>query len=195
MNDSLKSLHIRHHSSLVLLLIDVINDMAFPGSEALVEQALPMARRLQALKSRLKAAGVPCVYCNDNFGSWRSDFRALVAHCLTDDVPGRPVAELLRPDEDDYFVLKPRHSAFYATPLDLLLRDLGADVVILTGIAANICVLFSANDAYMRGYRVVVPADCVASNTSADSSTALEQIQTVLKADISESTQLAIEAS
>jgi nicotinamidase-related amidase len=187
------SSHIRHRSSHVLLLIDVINDMVFPGSEALVEQALPMARRLQALKARLKGAGVPCVYCNDNFGSWRSDFRALVRHCVTDDVPGRPVASLLQPDEDDYFVLKPRHSAFYATPLDPLLRELGADVVILTGIAANICVLFSANDAYMRGYKVAVPADCVASNTAEESAAALRQIQVVLKGDIAESTALAVE--
>jgi nicotinamidase-related amidase len=187
------SSHIRHRSSHVLLLIDVINDMVFPGSEALVEQALPMARRLQALKARLKRAGVPCVYCNDNFGSWRSDFRALVRHCVTDDVPGRPVASLLQPDEDDYFVLKPRHSAFYATPLDPLLRELGADVVILTGIAANICVLFSANDAYMRGYKVAVPADCVASNTAEESAAALRQIQVVLKGDIAESTALAVE--
>ena len=188
------SLHSGHRSAVVLLLIDVINDMAFPGADALVAQALPMAKRLQTLKTRLKDAGVPCVYCNDNFGSWRSDFRALVRHCVTDDVPGRRVASLLRPDEDDYFVLKPRHSAFYATPLDLLLRDLGADVVILTGIAANICVLFSANDAYMRGYRVVVPSDCVASNTAEDTRAALQQIETVLKADIRESSGLQVGA-
>jgi nicotinamidase-related amidase len=135
------------------------------------------------------------VYTNDNFGSWRSDFRALVEHCLNDDVPGRPVARLLRPGPDDYFVLKPRHSAFYATPLDLLLRDLGADTLILTGIAANICVLFSANDAYIRGYRVLVPADCVASNTAEDTETAIGQMQSVLKADITSSPEVDLEAA
>lgn len=187
------SSHTRHRSRFALLLIDVINDMDFPGATSLVAHALPMARRLQALKARLKGAGVPCVYCNDNFGRWRSDFRALVAHCVTDDVPGRPVASLLKPDQDDYFVLKPKHSAFYATPLDLLLRDLGADTVILTGVAGNICVLFSAHDAYMRDYRVIVPADCIASNTPEENESALAQMQAVLKADITPSTALALE--
>ena len=182
---------VRHRQ--VLLLVDVINDMVFPGSSALVRQAVPMARKLATLKARAKARGVPCVYCNDNFGRWRSDFRSLVAHCIRDDVPGRPVASLLQPDDDDYFILKPRHSAFFATPLELLLRDLEADTLVITGIAGNICVLFSANDAYIRGYRVVVPQDCVASNTRTDTRRAIEQMQTVLRADVRQSSAVRFE--
>lgn len=182
---------VRHRQ--VLLLVDVINDMAFPGSSALVTQAVPMARKLARLKARAKARGVPCVYCNDNFGRWRSDFRSLVAHCVGDDVPGRRVASLLQPDDDDYFILKPRHSAFFATPLELLLRDLEADTLVITGIAGNICVLFSANDAYIRGYRLVVPPDCVASNTRADTRRAIEQMQTVLRADVRHSPAIRFE--
>lgn len=182
---------VRHRQ--VLLLVDVINDMVFPGSSRLVAQAVPMARKLAKLKARAKARGVPCVYCNDNFGRWRSDFRSLVAHCVRDDVPGRPVASLLRPDDDDYFILKPRHSAFFATPLELLLRDLEADTLVITGIAGNICVLFTANDAYIRGYRIVVPPDCVASNTRADTRRAVEQMQTVLRADVRQSTSIRFE--
>jgi nicotinamidase-related amidase len=182
---------VRHRQ--VLLLVDVINDMVFPGSSALVAQAVPMARKLARLKARAKGRGVPCVYCNDNFGRWRSDFRSLVAHCVRDDVPGRPVASLLQPDDDDYFILKPRHSAFFATPLELLLRDLEADTLVITGIAGNICVLFSANDAYIRGYRVVVPPDCVASNTRADTRRAIEQMQTVLRADVRQSSAIRFE--
>lgn len=180
--------HVRHRQA--LLLVDVINDMVFPGSSALVAQAVPMARRLSRLKARAKARGVPVIYCNDNFARWRSDFRSLVAHCVKDDVPGRPVATLLQPDDDDYFILKPRHSAFFATPLELLLRDLGADTLVITGIAGNICVLFSANDAYIRGYRVVVPSDCVASNTADDTRRALQQMRTVLRADVRKSTSI-----
>jgi nicotinamidase-related amidase len=182
---------VRHRQ--VLLLVDVINDMVFPGSSALVAQAVPMARKLARLKARAKARGVPCVYCNDNFGRWRSDFRSLVAHCVRDDVPGRPVASLLRPDDDDYFILKPRHSAFFATPLELLLRDLEADTLVITGIAGNICVLFSANDAFIRGYRIVVPPDCVASNTRAHTRRAIEQMQTVLRADVRQSSAIRFE--
>jgi nicotinamidase-related amidase len=182
---------VRHRQ--VLLLVDVINDMVFPGSSSLVAQAVPMARKLAKLKARAKARGVPCVYCNDNFGRWRSDFRSLVAHCVRDNVPGRPVASLLQPDDDDYFILKPRHSAFFATPLELLLRDLEADTLVITGIAANICVLFSANDAYIRGYRVVVPPDCVASNTRSDTRRAIAQMETVLRAEVRQSSAIRFE--
>lgn len=173
-----------------LLLIDVINDMEFEGAESLVAQAVPMAHRIAELKRRAKAAGIPAVYVNDNFGRWKSDFRRVVEHCLHDGVRGEEVARILEPDDDDYFVLKPKHSAFYATTLDTLLTYLGASTVILTGIAGNICILFSANDAYMRDLNVVVPADCVASNTASDNEHALEQMRVVLKADITASTDL-----
>jgi nicotinamidase-related amidase len=173
-----------------LLLIDVINDLDFPGSEALVRAALPMARRIRALKARAKRAGVPAIYINDNFGKWRSDFRTLVAHCIMDNVPGRNVARLLKPTRDDYFVLKPKHSAFYLTTLDLLLSRLKVRTVILTGIAGNNCVLFSANDAYMRDLTLVVPADCIVSNSTEENEYALNQMRTVLKADLRLSTEL-----
>lgn len=175
---------------MALLLIDVINDMDFEGSEALVRQAVPMARHIAALKQRAKAAGVPTVYVNDNFGRWQSDFRSVVRHCLEDGVPGEETARILKPEDDDYFVLKPKHSAFYATTLDTLLAYLGTHTVILAGIAGNICILFSANDAYMRDFNLVVPADCVISNTPEENEHALEQIRTILKADITESTSL-----
>jgi nicotinamidase-related amidase len=164
-----------------LLLIDVINDLAFPGSEVLVRQAEPMAVRLARLKQRATAAGVPAIYVNDNFGQWRSDFRRTVAHCTARSAPGRRVSTRLRPTGRDYFVLKPKHSGFYDTTLDTLLDSLGVRRVIVTGIAGNICVLFTANDAYMRGLRVFAPEDCIVSNTPADNAHALRQIAVVLK--------------
>ena len=151
-------------SSVVLLLIDVINAMEFEGAEKLLEHAIPLARRIAELKRRAREARIPVVYVNDNFGRWQSDFRAVLEHVLEDGVPGRPVAELLAPDADDYFVLKPKHSGFFSTTLDTLLDYLGAKTLILTGVAGNICILFTANDAYMRDFHLVVPVDCVASN-------------------------------
>ena len=180
----------RHRSTVALLLIDVINDMDFAGSSRLVRQAIPMAKRLARLKARAAEAGVPAVYINDNFGEWQSDFRRLVEHCIHEDVPGRRVATILRPSDDDYFVLKPKHSAFFGTTLDTLLEFLGTRTIVLTGIAANICVLFSANDAYMRDYRLFVPRDCTVSNSRAESAYALKQMKTILKADIRPSTSL-----
>jgi nicotinamidase-related amidase len=177
-------------SPVVLLLIDVINDLDFPDSRALKQHAVPMARRLAKLKQRAKAAGCAVIYVNDNFGRWRSDFKTLVQHCLDDDVPGRELVRLLKPAEDDYFVLKPAHSGFYSTSLELLLKHLQAHTLIITGVATNICVLFTANDAYLRGYRLIVPSDCVAANRVRLSKAALAQMENTLKAKIHKSTNL-----
>jgi nicotinamidase-related amidase len=177
-----------------LLLIDVINDMDFPGSETLVRLAESMAKRLRVLKRRARAAGIPTIYINDNFGKWRSDFRATVQYCMKPGVPGHKVAKLLKPDGKDYFVLKPKQSAFYGTTLDTLLRDLKTKTVILTGVAGDNCVLFSANDAYMRDLKLHIPQDCVASNTEAENQYALQLMKKVVKADITPSTELDLEA-
>jgi len=177
-------------SEIALVLIDVINDLDFEGGEQLLQNALPAARNIARLKQRAYQAGVPVIYVNDNFGRWRSDFKRIVAHCLRDDVRGRPIAELLSPDRDDYFVLKPKHSGFYSTTLDLLLERLGAHTLVLTGIAGNSCVLFTANDAYMRDYKLVIPADCTASINPAANENALLQMQEVLKADLRQSTEI-----
>ncbi|PYS47990.1 MAG: isochorismatase [Acidobacteria bacterium] len=176
-------------ASVVLLLIDVINDLEFEDGEKLLRYALPMAEKIAALKKRCKQSGIPVIYANDNFGRWQSDFNKILAHCL-EDVRGRPIVELLRPDDDDYFVLKPKHSGFFSTTLDTLLDYLQAKTLILTGVAANICVLFTANDAYMRDFNLVIPADCVASNTEEENTHALELMEKVLKADTTLSDKL-----
>ena len=178
-----------------MLLIDVINDLAFDGSGPLVEQAEPMASRLAVLKRRATAAGVPAIYVNDNFGQWRSDFRRTVAHCTARSSPGRVVSRRLRPTKSDYFVLKPKHSGFYDTTLDTLLETLRIRRVILTGIAGNICVLFTANDAYMRDLKILAPADCMVSNTAAENDHALQQIRTTLKGNLTPSTDLTFRPS
>jgi nicotinamidase-related amidase len=133
---------------------------------------------------------VPAVYINDNFGQWRSDFRSTVAHCTAGSSPGHRVSRRLRPTARDYFVLKPKHSGFFDTTLDTLLEALRIRRVILTGMAGNICVLFTANDAYMREYKIFAPADCIVSNTATDNDHALRQIKTVLKGDVAASTRL-----
>jgi nicotinamidase-related amidase len=176
-----------------LLLIDVINDLEFDGGEKLLVQALPMAVSLAALKRRAKVAGIPVIYVNDNFGRWRSDFSKLVWHCLEQNVRGRPVVVWLTPDEDDYFILKPKHSAFFQTNLEILLNCLGTTTLILTGMATDICVLFSANDAYMRDFQIAVPSDCVASEEAKSNQRALMLMQRVLKANITPSTKLEFE--
>ena len=181
-------------SDVALLLIDVINDLEFPEGEMLREFAIPMADQIAKLKKRCERAGIPVVYVNDNFGRWQSDFTRNIEHCLNDDVKGKELVRKLVPGPDDYFVLKPKHSAFFSTNLDILLDYLKAKTLILTGVAGNICILFSANDAYMRDFRLYVPRDCIASNTVEDNETALHLMESVLKADITASDGISLKA-
>lgn len=177
-----------------LVLIDVINDLEFPGGEDLLEPAKAAAEKLAALKRRAKALGVPVIYANDNFGRWRSDFREVVQHVLNDGVRGEPIARLIAPDHDDYFVLKPKHSAFFATTLDTLLEYLRARHLVLAGFAGDICVLFTASDAFMRDFHVHVPADCMASEDAEETRHALDYMRRVLGADTTPSADLDLEA-
>ena len=181
-------------SPVALLLIDVINDLEFPGGDRLLQHALPMADALREFKARAKQAGIPAIYANDNFGRWRSDFPKLVQYCLGEGIRGKPLVQRLAPETDDYFILKPKHSAFYQTNLDTLLKYLGAETVIVTGIAGDICVLFTANDAYMRDLNVMIPPDCIASEDPEENRRVLSLMQRVLKADIIPSTKIRLTA-
>jgi len=178
-------------SNVALLLIDVINDLEFGGGEELLRHALPMSKNLAGLKRRAKEAGVPVIYVNDNFGKWQSDFKKILEHCLGDDVRGRPLVEALRPDvDDDYFVLKPKHSGFFSTTLDILLDYLGARTLVLTGLTGDICVLFTAHDAYMRDFNLIVPSDCIASEDPADNEYTLRKMAGLMDADTRPSAEI-----
>lgn len=181
-------------SPVVLLIIDMINDMEFPGGEALFAQALPAARRIAALKQQATALDIPTIYVNDNFGRWQSNFSKLVRHVRGSDVRGRPLADLLAPDDDDYFVLKPKNSGFFSTVLDTLLEYLHARTLIITGVATDSCVLFTAGDAYIRDFHLAIPTDCVAANDAESHAQALALMRRVLKADTTPSTDLDLRA-
>jgi len=148
-----------------LLIIDMVNALDFPGGDRLLRHALPAARRVARLRQRLKARGVPAIFVNDNFTHWREDFRQLVAICSQPDVVGAPLIEALPPEQDDYSILKPQHSAFYNTPLEVLLEQLGVQRVVLTGIATDQCILASALDARMRRLDTIVASDGTAAMT------------------------------
>lgn len=163
-------------SPVVVIAIDVINDLEWEGGEALEEPGLAMAQRLAPLLARARHARVPVIYANDNFGKWRSDFRALLDHCIDDDVRGREIAALLRPGADDYFVLKPKHSAFFATTLDTLLTYLKARTLVLAGLTTDSCILATAIDADMRDFDLIVAKDCVAALSPRRNDRALEHL-------------------
>jgi nicotinamidase-related amidase len=166
-----------------LLVIDVVNPLDFPGGKQLLAQALPVVRNIARLKRRLKSEGAPVIYVNDNFTHWLSDFRELVAICTQPGVLGAPLAQAVPPEHDDYLVLKPKHSGFFASPLDVLLRQLQVGHVVVTGLSGDGCVLSTAADAHMRDFVVSVPSDCCASITSARNRQALSLLRQSLKLD------------
>ena len=177
------------NASVALLLIDVINDLEFDGGEELKKHAVPAAKQIAELKRRASLAGIPAVYVNDNFGKWRSDFKKLVSHCLEDETRGREVVELLQPGPNDYFVLKPKQSGFFSTTLEILLKHLGAETLILTGLTGDICILFTASDAHLRDYHLFIPSDCVVSQDPFENQRALKFMERVLDADVRPSTE------
>ena len=182
--------HPRENSKAALLLLDVITDFEFEDGDKLLKNTLPVARRLAKLKERAKDSGIAAIYVNDNFGQWQEDFKTMAEHFLQPSSKGRKVVELLRPEPDDYYILKPHRSAFYSTSLMLLLANLGVKKLIVTGITTDICILFTANDAYMRGFDLHIPRDCVAAVKPAYSKSSLEFIERVLKADTTPSDKL-----
>jgi nicotinamidase-related amidase len=150
-----------------LLLIDFFNTFEFSGADTLLRSALPAAQQAAGLKAAARRHGAAIVYANDHFGKWRSDFRQVVDHCIQDDAHGKDIGRLLLPDDNDHFVVKPKHSAFFHTPLDLLLQHLGVHTVVLAGVAGDGCILATALDAHMRDYRVRVVEAATASVTAA----------------------------
>ena len=166
-----------------LLLIDVINDLEFDGADRLLPAALEAADRIALLKRAAREHGLPTIYVNDNFGRWQSNFDALISTYIRNDVRGAPIIRKLAPGSEDYHVLKPQQSGFFATPLGVLLRHLGSSELILAGLTTDRCVMFTAMDAYTRGFRIRVPADCSAAIVADDHEQCLRYMQRVLKAD------------
>ena len=173
-----------------MLILDMISDFGFEDGSRLFQAALPVARRIAKLKLRAGRAGVPVIYVNDNQGRWRSDFTALLRHSLREGSRGAPIVRMLVPGPLDYCILKPKHSGFFGTVLAALLEYLGARRLILTGVSAQQCVLFTANDAYVRDLELAIPRDCVTSESPAMTQLALRYFKSVLGADLSASTRI-----
>lgn len=187
-----KDLHgfVPESASIALLIIDVINTMEFEGADKLVKNALPMAKSIVKLKKEAKELKIPIIYANDNFGRWRSDFKALIEYCSEEKCLNKSITKMILPDDDDYFVLKPKHSAFFNTNLDLLLKYLNVQGLIVTGMAGNMCVLFSIVDAYMRDFVIYAPSDCIASINKKDNNETLKFISKIMSIDTTPSDKL-----
>lgn len=178
------------HSRTVLIILDLISTFDFIDGDRLYRVARRLGPRLAALKKRAKAAGIPTIYVNDSFGRWRSDRAKIIARCVSENSRAHELVREIAPDADDYFILKPKHSGFFATPLHPLLENIGARTLILTGVTSHQCVLFTAADAYVREYDLIIPRDCIAAMRPQQTRAALDIFATALKADTKPSTRL-----
>lgn len=185
--------HIHKKSNTALLIIDMINDLEFPGGEDLLPYASKAADRINDLKNRANDLDIPVIYVNDNYGKWQSDFREIYESCADESKRGSDVTKKMKPLDEDYFVLKPQFSAFYATPLELLLNHLETKTLIMTGVSGDKCIHFSANDAYMRSYNLYIPSDCMASDEEENNKLTLELMENVNGADTTPSNELSLE--
>jgi nicotinamidase-related amidase len=168
----------------VLLLVDFINPLDFPGGENLAAPALAAARATAGLKARLGKQGVATIYANDNYGVWQSDFHSLVSSCLGMEGPAGEIARLLYPQATDITILKPRHSAFLGSPLELLLREMEARDLVICGLATDMCVQLTAMDAFLREYRIWVPSDCTAAESTKAWKASLSYMSEILRCEV-----------
>lgn len=173
-----------------VLVLDIFSDFDFEDGDKLFPQALKAAECLAELRGRAKEAGVPVIFVNDNFGKWNEDFKSYVRAVHDGSEKGRQIVDLVQPEDDDFHILKPQRSAFYATPLGVLLLTLNVSNLIFTGVTTDICVLFSAHDAYMRGYQIQIPQDCTAAVKETYHKTALSFLERVTYADVRPSSEI-----
>lgn len=145
-----------------LLIIDMFTLFDFPNADEIKPKALDAARHIHRLARHFRSRRHPVIYANDNFANWQSDFKELVGHCLATEGESSAIAKVLQPQHGDYFVLKPKHSAFLATPLTILLAKLGARELIVTGMAAESCITATCLDGNAREYEMVVVQEAVA---------------------------------
>lgn len=167
-----------------LLIVDMISDFGFPDGEKLAIEAEKAVGPMVLARNLFRSRRLPVIYVNDNFGQWNLGFSELVDWARRGESRGRAIVERLLPADDDYFILKPRHSAFYETALPSLLDQLEVHRLAIVGVAGDACVLSSALDAYIRHFPVWVPANASAALTSQRNTRAMEFLAESLGCDI-----------
>lgn len=166
--------------STALIVVDMINTWVMQDGAALLRQASRMLPNLVRLTASARRAGVPIIYANDNFGRWRSNLPATIEQARQASRASARIVDALAPRVTDYVVLKPEHSAFFATPLELLLKALKVRRLVIVGISGDQCVLATAGDALLRDFTVIVPRDAIASATAARTRAILKHFRDVM---------------
>ncbi len=149
-----------------VLVVDMLND--FVTGALKCDRGLAIVPHLSAFLPAARGQGLPVIYCNDaHLKGIDHELKFWGDHAIAG-TKGAEVIPELKPGEGDYVVPKRRYSGFFHTDLDLLLRELGVERVILTGLHAHMCVRHTAADAYQLGYDVLVATDCTDSFTKED---------------------------
>lgn len=165
-----------------LIVVDMLNEYTHEDADVLVEsvrEALPAMRRLI---DRAKAEGTPIVYVNDNSGDWGAGRPELVERAVAG--RGRDVVEPIAPGEGAWFIAKARHSIFYETQLEYLLREQKIERIVLVGQVTEQCILYSALDAYVRHFKVAVARNAVAGIHPELADCALQMMERNMRADV-----------
>lgn len=175
-----KSLFEFRKDSAAVLVVDMLNDFLKPGGKMVLEGGGVLIAPMRRLLNRARKVGIPVVYVNDcHRRGLREDreFKKRSEHCIEGSW-GAQVIDELNPKKKDFLVLKHRYSGFYDTDLDLTLKDLGVDTLVVMGVVTNICVRSTIHDAFFRGYRVIVPRDCVMATGEREQESSLYDIET-----------------
>jgi nicotinamidase-related amidase len=143
-----------------LVVVDMLNSYEHDDADALIKAVREVLENIASLIDRARSEGAEIIYVNDNYGAWNQGRSELVDQVSAG--PHRDLIEPIVPDDDTDFVVKARHSIFYETPLEYLLRSRDIERVVLVGQVTEQCILYSALDAYIRHFKVVVPPDAVA---------------------------------
>jgi ureidoacrylate peracid hydrolase len=163
-----------------ILVVDMLNDFLKPGGKMVLDGGEIIIEPIRKLLGEGRKRAMPIVYVNDSHRSGLKEdreFKKRAEHCI-EGTWGAEVIEELRPQQGDFIIRKSRFSGFYETDLDLTLKDLKIDTVVVVGVVTNICVRSTIHDAFFRGYRVIVPKDCVMATGEREQESSLYDIET-----------------
>jgi nicotinamidase-related amidase len=179
----MRKLKCHNNEAYAFIVIDMLNDFVNKGASLEVPKARTIINNIKTEIFRARKHGIPIIYCCDTHKNNDPEFNLWPRHAVKG-TEGALIIKQLKPRAEDYIVAKTSYSCFYETSMDKLLKRLGRDHLIITGVVTNICVLYTAVDACMRGYKVTVPKNCVAALTRNEQQFALQQIKRFFQAEI-----------
>ena len=165
-----------------VIIADMLNSYDHEDAEPLVESVREQLPGIVELRDRAQASGALLVFVNDNHDAWEAGRDELIEKALAGEHP--ELVEPIAPRDPVPFIAKGRHSAFYQTALDHLLRSEDVQQVVLAGQVTEQCILYSALDAYLRGFDMVVPPDAVAHIDAELAQAALKMMESNMHAEL-----------